>query len=140
MVFKIYTDGASRGNPGISASGYVVFDGHMKMIGERYFYNGKATNNAAEYKAVIGALEFVLGISGAEKDMELYSDSQIVVRQLKGEYKVRDIGLRELHGKALVLLSSFKSYKLFNVPREDKNISYVDRQLNHLLDGVAAGV
>jgi ribonuclease HI len=140
MVFKIYTDGASRGNPGISASGYVVFDGYMKKIGERYFYNGKATNNAAEYKAVIGALEFVLSIPEAEREMELYSDSQIVVRQLKGEYKVRDTGLRELHGKALTLLGSFKSYKLFNVPREDKNISYVDRQLNHLLDGIIAGV
>jgi ribonuclease HI len=140
MVFKIYTDGASRGNPGISASGYVVFDGYMKMVGERYFYNGKATNNAAEYKAVIGALEFVLGMVERDKDIELYSDSQIVVRQLKGDYKVREAGLKELHGKALALLSSFKSYKLFNVPREDKNISYVDRQLNHLLDGITAGV
>jgi ribonuclease HI len=135
MIY-IYTDGASRSNPGESASGYQIFDERYKLIVKHSFYNGIKTNNEAEYLAIIAALEKAGAEFGYEKEVHLFSDSQLVVRQLKREYKVRDAGLRELHSKALDLLVRFRSCKLENVPRENKYISMVDGELNDLLDSL----
>ena len=135
----IYTDGAARGNPGPSASGFMVLaDG--AIIHEESAYNGRATNNYAEYNAVILALEWCLGnLNEAERmDMDLYSDSELTIKQLSGRYKVKSSALAPINGKALELVHKFHSVKLNNVPRENPNISRVDMKLNILLDNLKA--
>jgi ribonuclease HI len=132
MKVYIYTDGASRGNPGESASGYLILDASHSLICERVFYNGVCTNNVAEYSAIIAALKKALSIGSEE--IVLHSDSQLVVNQLSGGYKVRNKGLRSLNSDAKALLKKFKSYELLNVPRENREISAVDKKLNSFLD------
>ncbi len=133
MLLRIYTDGAARGNPGKSASGYSVYSG-SRILYKNTEYNGTATNNIAEYKAVINALQSVLQKMGPENDIEIYSDSKLMVNQIKGSYKVKDKGLMEQHAKAMKLLSSFSSYKIYDVPRENSGIAAVDKELNLFLD------
>ncbi|HVA83145.1 MAG TPA: ribonuclease HI family protein [Candidatus Aquilonibacter sp.] len=139
MVLYIYTDGAARDNPGPSASGYVIFDAGKKLIAKSFFYNGKKTNNIAEYLAIIAALRKVLSEYGERSEIKLFSDSELVVNQLQGNYKVREPKLKALHKEARVIISKLKSCEFANVPRENKFISMVDAQLNLLLDKVALG-
>lgn len=131
----IYTDGAARGNPGPSASGYrIVSDG--KLVHSDYAYNGERTNNYAEYHAIIMALEWCLnGLDDpATRTIRLVSDSEVVIKQLRGSYKVRAAALKSLNARARSFMREFKEIRLENRPREDKNISSVDRELNLLLD------
>jgi len=132
MKAYVYTDGASRGNPGESASGYMILDSSHSPICERVFYNGVCTNNVAEYSAIIAALRKALSIGSDE--VILHSDSQLVVNQLSGAYKVRSRGLRSLNSESKALLRKFKCYELLNVPRENREIGAVDRKLNAFLD------
>jgi len=132
---KVYTDGAARGNPGASASGFAVFDGG-KLLHRHSEYNGKTTNNYAEYRAVLLALiwcgfnlENPHGIR-----ISLYSDSELVIRQLKDEYKTKSDSLKLLAVEVRKLVRKFKSVSFGNVGRDDKNISAVDKDLNVLLD------
>ncbi|MEM3839164.1 MAG: ribonuclease HI family protein [Candidatus Micrarchaeaceae archaeon] len=136
MLIYLYTDGAARGNPGKSASGYEIYDEKMNLMAKESLYNGIMTNNQAEYTAVIMALEKVSRELGLENELHIYSDSQLMIRQLKGEYKVKDTELKALHSKALKLLRGFKSFTLYNVPRENSHISNVDASLNELLDSL----
>lgn len=134
MKITIYTDGASRGNPGPSASGYTISSG-SRHIYEKEVYNGIKTNNFAEYTALILALEWCMdNYEPKILDIELYSDSELVVRQLKGHYKVKAEGLLRLNEKARGLMTKFNSVSLNNLPREAPGISKVDRNLNRLLD------
>ena len=131
----IYTDGAARGNPGPSASGYSVYlDG--KEVAREEHYNGNATNNFAEYNAVVLALGWCIkNIKKCEEhDVELYSDSELVVRQLSGHYKVKSEIMQMLNHEVRSLITSFRSVKFHNLPRNDRNISAVDYMLNLLLD------
>ncbi len=129
----IYTDGASRGNPGNSAWAYIILNNGI--IGTKNSGFCKfATNNQAEYTAVIHAL------SDAEKqgfkDILLYSDSQLIIRQLRGEYQVRDRCLRHLYMKTMAIVKKFDSVSFENVPRSNKNISIADEMCNETLDRV----
>lgn len=133
MIY-IYTDGASRSNPGESASGYQILDEEHNLLFKYSFYNGIKTNNEAEYLAIIAALERAAAEFGYGIEIHLYSDSQLVVRQLNGSYKVKDRGLKELHKKASEVARKFSICKLENVSREDRYISMVDKGLNLLLD------
>ena len=127
----IYTDGASRGNPGNSAWAYIILNNGIIETRNSGFCE-YATNNQAEYSAVINAL------SDAEKqgfkNILLYSDSQLIIRQLRGEYKVRDRCLRKLYLKAMAIITQFDSVFFENVPRSDKNISIADRMCNETID------
>lgn len=134
MIVKIYTDGASRNNPGKSASGYLVLDKDDERLLEKSFYNGIKTNNEAEYLAIIAALQAVAHEYGYGIELTLHSDSKLAVSQLKGEFKVKSHELKKLHEEALGLLGKFDSYSLVNVPREDEHIAEVDANLNLLLD------
>ncbi|MGI0141271.1 MAG: ribonuclease HI family protein [Candidatus Micrarchaeales archaeon] len=136
MAFYVYTDGAARGNPGPSASGYLVLDEKRKLIVKNSFYNGKQTNNIAEYLAIIAALKKVHSEYGSSASILLYSDSELVVNQLTMNYKVRDKKLKALHSEALKLALKFTGCKFANVRREDKYVSMVDRELNELLDSI----
>lgn len=133
MIY-VYTDGASRNNPGKSASGYLIFGDEAEAVIKYSFYNGIKTNNEAEYLAIIAALEKVGDEFGFDVEVFLRSDSQLVVNQLNGTYKVKDSGLKELHAKASELIKKFKKCTLAAISREDRYITMVDAELNKLLD------
>ncbi|MGC8675963.1 MAG: RNase H family protein [Candidatus Micrarchaeia archaeon] len=133
MKLLIYTDGASRGNPGRSASGYSIYTEAYALLKSNVIYNGIATNNEAEYKAIIAALKAALEF-GKDTEIELFSDSKLAISQLLGVYKIKSGELKKLNNEAKKLLGEFKSYKLSNPRRSDAHISEVDRQLNIFLD------
>lgn len=131
----IHTDGGSRGNPGAAACGFVV------DIGENEIYRGskfldKQTNNYAEYSGVIVALEWVLSsIPFVYKQLPItfYLDSELVVKQINGLYKVKDLNLQILHQKVLNLVRQLKVKVFFkNVRREQNKIA--DLLVNQELD------
>lgn len=111
----LYTDGASRGNPGPAGIGIVVKSGRKK-IREIYKYLGEATNNIAEYNAVICALEEAINLKAEEVIVNL--DSELVVKQLNGEYKVKDQNMKELFEKTIGLFKNFKRFEIRHIPRE----------------------
>ena len=136
MRISIYTDGAARGNPGPSASGYAIYKGRQALHGHSE-YNGRATNNYAEYRAIILALEWCASnLQGQEPEMELYSDSELVIRQINGSYKIKSTSLKPLNEKVRSLVKKLKGIKFYNVSREDRRISKVDKSLNLLLDNI----
>lgn len=132
----IYTDGASRGNPGNAAWAYIIMQNGI-IVKKDSGYCEFATNNQAEYTAVIHALADAA--DEGLRTITLYSDSQLVIRQLRGEYKVRDRCLRHLYTRAQHIAEKFDSITLKNVPREDKNISIADRMCNETIDRVKQG-
>ena len=137
MRYIIYTDGAARGNPGPSASGYLVYS-NRRVINRQSVYNGEATNNYAEYRAIILALEWCRdNLDVKETEIKVYSDSQLVIRQINGHYKVKSERLFEMNRKAKALAAKFSGMVFEDVGRENKGISAVDRQLNALLDKIA---
>ncbi len=136
MRYYVYTDGASRGNPGHSASGYCVYDENYALVKSNFFYNGRITNNAAEYTAIVAALKDMEKEFGVENEIELYCDSRLVINQLAGNFKVKDPKMKKLNGEAKELLLKFKKYELFNPRRENKYIQIVDKELNVLLDKI----
>ncbi|MBI2050207.1 MAG: ribonuclease HI family protein [Parcubacteria group bacterium] len=126
----IHTDGGARGNPGPSGIGVVISDEKRKTVREVSEYIGKATNNQAEYRALIRGLEEVkkLGATSAS----IFMDSELIVKQLNGEYKVRDKGLQPLFARAWNLLQGFSSYGIKHVMRA-KN-KRADALVNQALD------
>jgi ribonuclease HI len=134
MDIYIYTDGASRGNPGKSASGYLILDSSNKPLLKEVFYNGRKTNNFAEYMAIIAALEKVAKLYGYENNITLTSDSEVAVKQINGLYKVKEKHLKELNKRVIGLAWKFKSCKFQNAKRENRYIAMVDRELNRFLD------
>jgi ribonuclease HI len=128
--FSIHTDGASRGNPGEAGIGIVIADEHGKTVKELKAYLGMATNNVAEYRAVLVALEKAFEL-GAESVI-ISMDSELVVRQITGEYKVREAHLKTLHRQALDLLHKFRKYRLQHIPREQNRRA--DQLANEAID------
>ena len=127
----LYTDGASRGNPGDAAWVYViVWDGAVAASSSGFI--GKATNNVAEYHAVINGLraarEFTRG------HLEVRSDSELVVRQLTGRYRITKEHLAALAAEVRQLSRHFTKVRFENVPREDPCIQVADRLCNEVLD------
>lgn len=120
MKARLYCDGASRGNPGEAGIGCVIFlnDDREIKISE---YVGKTTNNVAEYKALIRGLEEAqkLGV----EEIEIFSDSELLVRQIRGIYKVKNKNLIELYGKVKELLGKLKGYELIHINRENNSIA-----------------
>lgn len=112
----IFTDGASRGNPGPSAIGAVIKNeqGHvLTRISQRI---GQTTNNQAEYRAIITALEEAIRLGG--RQVELNSDSELVVRQVKGKYRVKNAALKPLYQQVKQLESRLESFTINHIPRE----------------------
>ena len=131
MKAKLYTDGGSRGNPGPAAYGYVleaedgtVLAAHGKRI-------GVATNNVAEYSALIAGLEKALEL--AVPEVEVISDSELLVKQMQGEYRVKNDALRELFAEASRLADRLAKVSYRAVRREHNERS--DRLVNEALDG-----
>jgi len=97
-----HTDGGARGNPGPAGYGIVIHDEKGNRVAALSQYLGKQTNNVAEYQALIGALEYA--VEHGPKALKVISDSELIVRQIKGIYKVKDATLRDLHGRASQLI------------------------------------
>lgn len=110
----IYTDGASSGNPGPAGIGAVIqINGHKTTISE---YIGKTTNNVAEYTALIKALRYTH--QKKIRSVKVYTDSELLVKQIHGIYKVRNEGLIPLYNEVVSLLRSFDSFSIMHIPRE----------------------
>ncbi len=123
-------DGASRGNPGPAAIAYVVEDGRGRELASEGRFVGEMTNNEAEYRALIAGLEKAATYQPAQVDVRL--DSELVVRQLKGAYRVRAPHLVPLHAKARALLASFPAATVRHVARRQN--ARADELANAALD------
>ncbi len=116
MKAVMYSDGGSRGNPGEAGIGVVIQDINGETIKEISQYIGKQTNNIAEYQGLCKGLEAAieLGIT----DITCYLDSELVVKQIKGEYKVKNEGLIPIYQMILPLIKKFEAFKIQHVRRE----------------------
>lgn len=133
MKLKIFTDGGSRGNPGEAAIGAVVFEEESgKKIAELSKCIGVATNNIAEYSAVLEALEWIEKNMG-RTEMEFFLDSELVVRQLLGIYKVRNEKLRVIFLKVREKIIELGGISNFTAIRREKN-KEADALVNKALD------
>ena len=126
----IFTDGASRGNPGPSAIGAVLRDTEGKPVAQISQFIGKTTNNQAEYRAIIAALEKALKLGATH--VELNSDSELAVRQINGQYRVKNAALKPLHQRVKQLLSRLESFTVSYVPRQRN--TEADKLTNVALD------
>ncbi len=133
MKVVVNVDGGARGNPGSAAIAAVVQDAEGGVLEERAERIGTATNNVAEYRALLLGIERAAAIGATE--LELVGDSELIVRQVKGEYKVKDETMRELHAQASRALRGFESWSIRHVRRE-RNAA-ADRLVNEALDGRA---
>jgi len=111
----IYTDGASRGNPGEAGAGVIIYNHRGEIIKKIKAYLGITTNNVAEYMALIIALKEALSLQADA--IHLFSDSELMVRQMKGIYKVRDRKMQVLSSQAKKLLSHFIHYDILSIDR-----------------------
>jgi len=128
-LYALYTDGASRGNPGKAGAGIVILAPNGNIILQKGIYLGEKTNNEAEYLALLLGLKeaYRLGI----KDLFIYTDSQLIVNQMKGIYKLRAEHLKPLYEKVKQALSHF-SYKILHINREKNKLA--DKLANLAID------
>ena len=111
-----YIDGGSRGNPGVAGYGVLVLDENGQTIAELAGHLGIQTNNFAEYSALLVALEFAR--SHQIQGLRVFADSELLVKQVKGVYRVKNPGLKALHSKAKQLISTLRSFSIHHLPRE----------------------
>jgi ribonuclease HI len=126
----VNVDGGARGNPGPAAVGVVVRNGDGEIIEERGERIGTATNNVAEYRALLLGIDRARELGATE--LELVGDSELIVRQVRGEYKVKDATLRGLHAEVKQALAPFQRWSIRHVRREQN--SEADRLVNEVLD------
>jgi ribonuclease HI len=127
---RVYSDGAARGNPGPAGAGAVVLDESGTALAEIGRYLGEQTNNVAEYEGLLLGLRHALA-HGAT-DVEVLADSQLLIRQLAGVYRVKSAGLMPLFEEAKRLLRRFKSIELRHIPREMNGAA--DEMSNRAID------
>jgi ribonuclease H / adenosylcobalamin/alpha-ribazole phosphatase len=127
---KLFTDGGARGNPGPAAYGYVLESEDGAVLAAHGEAIGTATNNVAEYRALIAGLEKALEL-GADH-LEVVSDSELLVKQMRGEYKVKNAALRELSLQAASLARELGSVSYTAVRREHNELA--DQLVNEALD------
>ena len=126
----LYVDGAARGNPGKAGIGVVLRDKRDKVIEEAGQYIGETTNNVAEYRALLEGLK--RSLARGVKRVEIFSDSELMVRQINGKYRVKSPSLLHLYIEAMKLLSSLTHWKIAHIPREQN--SRADALANMAID------
>lgn len=131
MKVIVNVDGGARGNPGPAAVGVVVRDDKGGVLLERGEKIGQATNNVAEYKALILGIQMARELGADE--VELIGDSELIVKQIQGKYKVKNEGMKPLHAEAKAALAEFDGWSVKHVKRELN--SDADRLVNEALDG-----
>jgi ribonuclease HI len=124
--YAVYTDGGARGNPGPAACAFVVLNNKQEEVFSAGFYLGETTNNIAEYSAVLKAIEWLGG-----HPAKFYLDSELVVKQLRGEYRIKNLELRKLFGQI-----DAKKYSWNHVNREQN--ARADAIVNQTLDAQIA--
>jgi ribonuclease HI len=126
----LYVDGGARGNPGPSGIGIVIEDEDGNELLRANDYIGHATNNEAEYRALLLGLEqaHALGV----RRVEIVNDSELVARQVSGEYRVKSPGLRPLHEQAVTALGRFEDWSIGSVPRARNEMA--DALVNEAID------
>jgi len=129
MKLHAHTDGASRGNPGLAAIGCVI-GGDGFVLEEFGRTIGNATNNIAEYKACLAALERMSEMHATK--VEIFTVSELLVRQINGEYRVKNPGLKPLYEQVMAILGTFDSWRVTHVPRAWN--AEADRLANKALD------
>lgn len=136
-MLTIYCDGACAGNPGNMGVGYVVLDKDMILYSKSCDLGLEGTNNEAEYRALIAALEMVLvfcGDDAIQEEVEIYSDSKLVVSQINGVWAINHQHLQQFCLQANRLRMRFKSCTVSHVPRTHPWIVEVDRNLRELMN------
>lgn len=131
LRLTVHIDGGARGNPGPAAAGVVVRCGDDGVsLREAGYFLGRATNNQAEYSALIHALEAAAELEADEVDV--FSDSELLVRQMSGQYRVRNAALRPLFERARQLAGRFGRFALRHIPREQN--TEADRLVNQAIN------
>lgn len=130
MYLNIHTDGGSRGNPGPAAAGVVIRDKQGNILFSRGYFLGRATNNVAEYEGVLLALAEADRLGGTELD--IFCDSELLVKQINGIYRVKNAGLKPLHKQIMQRLANFDHTTVQHVYREDNTDA--DALVNAALD------
>ncbi len=128
-------DGGARGNPGPAAYGVVIRNSKGEVLARLSDYLGLQTNNFAEYSGLLAALEFA--VRENPPSLKIYSDSELLVRQMQGRYKVNNANLRELFTRAQSLVSKLQSFSIEHILRESNKEA--DRLVNEVLDKRARG-
>jgi ribonuclease HI len=127
----VHVDGGARGNPGPAAIGVVVSDGDGVLVEQHGERIGEATNNVAEYRALLCGIERARALGADE--LELVGDSELVAKQVSGQYKVKHAGLQPLHAQAQRALEAFPRWSVRTVPRAQN--AAADALVNAALDG-----
>jgi ribonuclease HI len=131
----IFTDGGARGNPGPAAAGAVIFDEHGKVVKEVSDYLGETTNNVAEYEALLRVLHVAKQTFGAElsnMQVDIKMDSELIVRQMMGIYKVKEPSLKERYIQIKELLKHMPGATFTHVPRAQNK--HADKLVNEAID------
>ena len=126
----VHIDGASRGNPGPAAYAVVIETGDRALVTSFSKVLGQTTNNVAEYRALMAALDYAL--SHHHLRLKVLSDSELLVRQISGRYKVKSRGLKPLHEQARQMITQLEAFSIEHVPRERNR--QADRLANQALD------
>lgn len=131
----VYSDGGARGNPGLAAIAFLITSENGQVVMAKSRYIGLRTNNQAEYEALIMALESAVAL-GAE-EVTCHIDSELVTKQLRGEYAVKNFELRKLWSKVQELKRHLKKIDYENVSRTNSNIKKADKLVNEALDAAS---
>lgn len=132
MKITVHFDGGSRGNPGPAAAAAVAYDADGEELTDRVALVGEVTNNVAEYRALLLAVSLATDLEADE--VEFVGDSQLIVRQITGEYKVKKADLKPLHAEAKAALTALPKWSITDVRRESNERA--DELLNEALDSV----
>ena len=126
----IFTDGGSRGNPGVSGAGAVIYNADKQIIGQYGWYTGHNTNNFAEYTGMIEGLRQAenIGIT----DLTVFLDSKLAIEQMNGNWKVKHPNIKPLFEKAKAIAERFQQIKFVHVPREKNKVA--DQLANRAMD------
>jgi len=126
-----HIDGGARGNPGPAGYGVIIEDSQGHKLAELSRFLGHRTNNYAEYSALLAALQHAIERGG--KALQVYSDSELLVKQMRGEYKMKSPDLRPLFREAQALVEKLEWFRITHVPREQNRDA--DRLANQAMDG-----
>src|SRR5882762_5031526 len=136
LLLHTYSDGGARGNPGPAAIGVVLCDERGKIVHEASKSIGHRTNNQAEYEALLFALQ--LARQRKARRLRCHADSELLIYQLQGSYRIKDAGLKTLSEKVKSLASEFESVTYRQIPREHPMIARADKLLNQTLNRIRA--
>lgn len=127
---RLFTDGGARGNPGKAGYGCILFDADSKLVALDAKYLGVQTNNQAEYEGILAGLK--LAKKNGVKTIQCFLDSELIVKQLNGEYKIKSPNLKPFYKKIKVYLSNFDKISFHHVRREQNK--FADKLANIAMD------